>query len=406
MTPERTEAWIGHSLTGGRVDLGAAELKAGVCILGQQANQLASVVAFSLNEAGLKPLVLDTEGYATARVSGVIKAYSLPCFLYDAMKIDNTNPSFHAQYIAGAYAVALDLSFDQEAALSAVCQQLALEDGVASPLALAERMGDGESAGGAARRLKGRLNALTSLSVVGEEGAICGILSGSALLDLRDSMTPEVAELAAGLVIAKLISMGRSEHATLPGAVVLLQANRLFRDRPIFRQNLRLLSAFVSSGIGRVLASDVKYGLDPRFLETAPVRILSSDAWNNPKSEGALAPGMFALLNAEQGSEEFFVPRSVEPSSGEVQRGEGARKDSVPLTREILDAISTFGNSTRQSLVSFLSTGDGIEKAEREVDRLLAEGYIQTASKRVRGDSPHAVLKLTPKGERYLREGA
>ena len=387
------------------MSLSVDDMKGGVCLLGQSSNELGTVAAYSCHEAGLRTLVLDMAGFATCRISGYLSAYDPSYFLYDALKIDEENPNFHAQLIASAYSTALDLSFEQEALIGAVAQQVALEEGVASPLALAERMDAEDMSGNASKRLRGRLNALSTLSVVGEQDVFPKLFSGGAILNFRESMTPEIAELSAALVIAKLLATLWAKRSEGPDVVVLLQANRLFKGRPIFRQNLRLLSTFVSDPVAKVLASDVRYGLDDRFLDTAAVRVLSSNVWNDPRNEQILAPGMFAVRNSALGYEETLIPRAIEFRNGQTTEGAVAEPDDSSLTKEILDAISTFGDSTRQSLVTYVSPGRTKEQAEREIDRLVEEGYVETIAKKGRRDSPHSVLKLTAKGVDHLKGG-
>jgi hypothetical protein len=402
---ERASVWLGYTSTGGMFSLTRDDMKGGVCLLGQSSSDLAALVAYASSEAGLKTLVLDTNGFATRRISGSIQAYDPSYFLYDAMKMEEENPNFHAQLIGSAYSTALDLTYDQEALLGAVGQQLALEEGVASPLALAERMEGEDLSGNASKRLRGRLNSLSTLNVVGDQGVMAKLFSGSAILNFGTMMTPEISELAVALVIAKLLAVGSEEKHETPDVVVFLQANRLFRGRPIFRQNLRLLSTFVADPVAKVLSSDVRYGIDDRFLETAVVKIVSSDVWNDPRNTQILAPGTFAVRNSALGYEEVLIPRIIEYKTGAVVKGSAPQASDTGLARDILDTISTFGDSTRHSLFAYVSQGRSRDEVEKEVDRLLDEGYIQTASKKIRKDAPHSVLKLTAKGVDYLKGG-
>jgi hypothetical protein len=400
----QASVWLGHAKSGGRLYLTKQDLDGGVCLLGQSSSELGTHIAYACDEAGLKTLVLDIDGFASQRISGHVAAYHPSHFLYDAMKIDGENPNFHAQLIASAYSTALDLSFEQEAVLGSVCQSLALEEGVASPLALAERLGGEDSSGNASKRLRGRLNSLVSLSVVGEAEVTSKILSESAVLDFRESMNLEVAELSVALVIAKLLALARREKPVSPDVVVLLHANRLFKGRPIFRQNLRLLSAFVAERVGKVLASDVRYGLDERFLDAASMKIFSSGVWNDPKNEQVLAPGMFALRDDARGQEVSFVPRAIEYKTGKVTKGAEPKSVVPDLTMDLLEAISTFGEGTRRSLVSYISAAWPAADVERELEQLINEGYAQVVSKNGSG-SAHSVLRLTTKGIECLKGG-
>jgi hypothetical protein len=399
----QASVWLGHAKSGGRLFLTKQDLDGGVCLLGQSSSELGTHIAYACDEAGLKTLVLDIDGFASERISGHIVACHPSYFLYDAMKINGENPNFHAQLIASAYSTSLDLSFEQEAILGSVCQNLALEEGVASPLALAERLGE-DASGNASKRLRGRLNSLTSLSVVGEAEVTAKILSESAVLDFRESMNPEAAELSVALVIAKLLALARREKAVSPDVVVLLHANRLFKGRPIFRQNLRLLSAFVAERVAKVLASDVRYGLDERFLDAASMKIFSSGEWNDPRHEQILAPGMFALSDDARGREVSFVPRAIEYKTGKVTKGAETRPDVPDLTMELLEAILTFGEGTRHSLVSYVAAAWPAADVERELERLVSEGYAQVVSKKESG-SAHSGLRLTTKGMEQLKGG-
>jgi hypothetical protein len=399
----QTSVWLGHLKSGGRLQLGVHDLQGGICLLGRASNELATTIAYACDEAGLNTAVVDAEGFSTRRISGRAAAYQPSYFLYDVMKMDDENPNFHGQLIASAYSTSLDLSFEQEAALGAVCQSLALEEGIASPIALAERL-EGEDAGGnASKRLRARLNSLSSLSIVGEAGVTVKALAGSAIFDLSSSMTPEVAELSAALIIAKLLALARRKEPVGPDVLVLLHANRLFKGRPIFRQNLRLLSAFVAHPVARVLASDIRYGLDDRFLDTSATKILSSDVWNGPGKEQMLAPGMFAMRDGSRGFETVFVPRTIEHKAGKPIAGTQPQTDDSSLVRDILDTVSVFGDGTRHSLVSYLATGRPAAAVERELERLINEGYVLVVTKKEKGMSPRSVLKLSAKGTAYLK---
>jgi len=401
---ELAKIWLGYARTGGRIFLSADDLKGSVCLLGQSSNELATTMAYSCHEAGLKTLVLDLDGSASDRISGHIPAYGPSYFLYDIMKTSETNPNFHAQLIASAYSAALDLSFEQEAILGNICQLLALETGVAGPTALAERMEGEDLAGNASKRLRARLNGLSSLNVVGETEVLSKLMQESAVLTFRESITLEIAELSAALVIAKLLALNWAGTKG-PDVLVLLQANRLFRGRPIFRQNLRLLSTFVGCPIPRVLSSEPTYGLDQRFLDTSVIRILSSDVWNDQKHEQILAPSMHVLRNLVRGFDEAFVPRGFELKVGPVTSGSTSSQDGNNLTKEILEAVAGFQDPTRGSVTAFVSAGHAQADIEKEIDRLASEGYLSVELKDLHKGAPHSVLKLTTKGHDLFREG-
>src|SRR5450759_4520917 len=171
---------LGYRSTAGRFELTREDLRRGISILGQGADDIAALIACACDEAGLRTLVLDLGGRVSGKLSGYIDSYELPHFLYDALRIDEEGSAanVHGQLAASAYSCALDLSFEQEGIINAAMQILAAERGVASPAAVSDLMVEKNDRfrGRPADRLISRLASLSSLNMVGEEGAINGIL--------------------------------------------------------------------------------------------------------------------------------------------------------------------------------------------------------------------------------------
>jgi len=129
---------LGYRSTSGKFELTHEDLRSGISILGQGADDVAALIAYACDEAGLRTLVLDLGGRVTGKLSGYIDSYELPHFLYDALRIDEEGSAanVHGQLAASAYSCALDLSFEQEGIINAAMQILAAERGVASPAAV------------------------------------------------------------------------------------------------------------------------------------------------------------------------------------------------------------------------------------------------------------------------------
>jgi len=316
-----------------------------------------------------------------------------------------TTPIVHAQLIAGAYSTSLELSFEQEASLNAIAQIIANERGVASPSSLADLIQSPDSAKGrAVDRLRVRLEALRSLNLVGEKDAVRHIIEKSAVLSFRNAGSPEAAETAVALFIAKLLAMlGGGNEVQGPDIVILTEANRLFKERPVFRRNPRFLTSFVSAPLPKVFASDEGYGLDKEYMDTCAVRILSSAAWNESGRGGlVLTPNMFVLQNPSYGSSEVFVPRDFEGRKGDVRTGASLVPTAdAELAKRILEEIAGYAGATRTSLVSFLSSEFDKDLLERTFDRLQAEGYVAVTPQEKSGRTMHG-LSLTEKGRTFL----
>jgi len=389
---------------GGRFEVKLDDLRGGIAMLGQGANRLAPLVAYACHDAGLKALLLDMDGSVSDTLSGYIDQYDVSYFLYDSLRIED-NPIVHAQLVAGAYSTSLELSFEQEASLNAIAQIVANERGVASPASLADLIQSPDAAKGrAVDRLRVRLEALRSLNLVGEKDAVKQILGKSAVLSFRNAGSPEASETAVALFLAKLLAMmGGEEDVDGPDVVILTEANRLFKERPVFRRNPRFLTAFVSAPLPKVLASDAAYGLDKDYMDTCSVRILSSAAWNGTGRGGlVLTPNMFMFQNPSYGSSEVFVPREFEGRKGEVRTvASPVPTADEELAKRILEEIAGYQGATRTSLVSFLSSEFDKDLLERTFDRLQAEDYIAATSQERSGRTMHG-LSLTEKGRTFL----
>jgi len=352
----------------------------------------------------LNALLLDKDGRVSDALSGYVDEYDASYFLYDSLRIED-NPIVHAQLIAGAYSTALDLSFEQEASLNAIAQIIANERGIASPSSLADLIQAPESAKGrAVDRLRVRLEALRSLNLVGEKDAVKQIIRKSAVLSFRNAGSPEACETAVALFLAKLLAiLGSDEESPGPDVVILTQANRLFKERPVFRKSQRFLTSFVSAPLPKVLASEAAYGLDKDYMETCSTRILSSAAWNGTGRSGlVLTPNMFMFQNPAYGSSEVFVPREFEWRKGDPKKGASlAPTAAEELAKRILEEISGYEGATRTSLVSFLSSEFDKDLLERTFDRLQSEGYVAVSPQERSGRTIHG-LSLTEKGRTLL----
>jgi hypothetical protein len=403
MSSATSSVWLGFTRMGGRFEVKLDDLRGGIAMLGQGANQLAPLVAYACHDAGLKALLLDMDGSVSDALSGYMDEYDVSYFLYDSLRIED-NPIVHAQLIAGAYSTSLELSFEQEASLNAIAQIVANERGVASPASLADLIQSPDAAKGrAVDRLRVRLEALRSLNLVGEKDSVRQILGKSAVLSFRNAGSPEASETAVALFLAKLLAMMGKEEIGGPDVVILTEANRLFKERPVFRRNPRFLTAFVSAPVPKVLASEAAYGLDKDYMDTCSVRILSSAAWNGTGRGGlVLTPNMFMFQNPSYGSSEVFVPREFEGRKGKTRTGASVVPTAGDeLAKRILEEIAGFAGATRTSLVSFLSSEFDKDLLERTFDRLQAEGYIAATSQEKSGRTMHG-LSLTEKGRTFL----
>ena len=72
---------LGYMSTAGRFELSREDLRRGISILGHGADDVATLMAYACDEAGLKTLVLDLGGQGLAEALGIrrlLRAPTLP----------------------------------------------------------------------------------------------------------------------------------------------------------------------------------------------------------------------------------------------------------------------------------------------------------------------------------------
>ncbi len=393
--------WLGYTRVGGRFAVRHDEMDGGVALLGQGAKDLAAMLAFACNEAGLKTAVIDLDGHLTDRVSGYIGSYDLTYFLYDVCRVEE-GAATHGQLAASAYTLALELSFEQEAMLNSSIQKIVAERGVVSPSALYNDLTATEGyRGSAIDQLKGRLASLRSLNMVGEADVVKKMMEGSFIANFGRGEPPEAAELAAALFLSKLLTLIQKSEDR-PDVIILTEAHRLFKFHSIRNHSDRLLTTFLSSPASRVFSTELSPVLDRNLTSACSIKVLSSGVWNESGKGLILTPNMFMVKNSNYGYDEAFIPRPFDAKKGDSKTVSLDEQEDESLTKLILEAISSNESATRISVVSFLSAEYPREQVERTLDKLRLQGLIETLSTDVHTDYPLSTLTLTEAGRDRL----
>jgi hypothetical protein len=417
--------WLGHRRTGGRFYVGTDEMYPGINILGSGADKVVAVMAAALEETGRRPLVLDFGGKIATRLNGRFETRKLGDFLYDSQRMEEM-ASLHAELAGSAYAISMNLNFEQEGFLNSAIQYIGLEQGVASPSSLTDRLiATGEFRGHTADELRGKLGALRSLNLSGETGVVKSMVGHSSVASFAEAESRQAAEVAVMLFVAKVLALGAS-GVGLPDVLILNEANRVFANLPMARHTNRLLTALLSAQLARVFVSEVIYGLDHHILDTSPVKILSSSLVNEARSTWPsngglylnhqavkagqrslssllLTPNMYALQDSARGFEEVFIPRELPRFDPEPEPAASSSKENPRLVKRILETLAGYDHATRGSVVGFLSDEDPPEEIQKAIDRLQAEGCIVVVGREVKTDSPLQTFRLTEKGYGLLR---
>jgi hypothetical protein len=433
--------WLGYNQTGGAASLRIDELGGRLLLLGGRANELAALFAFAAREAGIKPLIVDMDGYLSSQVSGYFSHFRLADLLYDLYRVDESNPRMHGELLSSAYTAALDLTFEEEAILDAAMQQLASQDNMASPPVVYDALSGVEGFRGFyVDKLKGRIGTLKSLDAA-DSASMAQLLAApqGAIVDLSGSGMPRAVELGASLLIAKLtVTFGAISPEDRPSFVMINGVHRVFRALPKSLHGSRLLTAMLESPLTSVFASDQGQALSPLIVEACPTRILSADAWNqmerekrrwsSPSFGGAyrgdrpvqpspppVLPNSFVLQHESYGSTLPFVARpfeakaiakkqvEAEPALTQPADGQPTGVDEDPeLTKRILQEVRAYDSPSMPSLVSYLSAEFPKDAVQKAIDDLEKGGFVKLSPKEQKSGRAMLSLGITTKGIELL----
>ncbi len=391
--------WLGYRPGGGRAWLDAAGCK--VLILGSRARDIAALSALSAKESGFRPVVFDLGGSLARRLSGCFDAFDYHAFLYDAFRMEAPE-HWHSQLAAAAYATSLDLSFDQEAVANAALQALASEGGMASPASVYDAIGGVDGFRAAyTDGLKGRVASLKLFDAVDDQ-PVARLLEGDAIVDFHSSPYPQAAELAACLLLAKLIA---SAHArgTPPPALLLVDGSRLFKWHARPMNSGRLLTELLEWGMV-FFSSDQRQAIDARVLDACGVHICSSDAWHASSEGDGVLSGACVVQDMRSGQRTVFVPRRVVSKTSGYATSRPARSVPPRLTRMILDAVESYPLATRDSIVHYLAPEFLQADVDSELGSLISQECVVTELKDP-GSGPRVfAYSLSEKGRQALSE--
>jgi hypothetical protein len=407
--------WLGYGMTGGRVSLRHQELKERLLISGRRADELTALVAYASKECGLKPLVLDIDGRLAASISGYLEPYDYSCFVHDAFQMEEDDATKHGQLLAAAYAATMSLDAEEEAIMMAAMHKLALTDNRGSPAVVGSTIEGVEGFRGFyVDKLRGRIAALKFLESA-ENGSFRSLLSLSgSVISFESAKYPQAAELAASAFLAKLLAILPGARAA-PDLVIISGVHRIFRSFPRVEHGNRLLTELLDAHTTFVLSSREQHLLGDSVLDAFPLKIMSSDAWNDGaegrwkgnKREPVL-PNSYVISDGHFGHDRVFVARTFVHKMAQLRSGPQPVEEDAgtedKLTRLILEDAKKYDAPTRESVTAFLSVDFGAERVERMLDKLSEQGYIKLETRDVRngGGEPMLVYTITQSGERLL----
>ncbi|MDE1852140.1 MAG: hypothetical protein KGI38_00115 [Thaumarchaeota archaeon] len=406
MNAARRAGWLGYSLdrTRGRVDVQV--LGDRILLLGRRAGDLSTLLAYADAESGSKTVVLDIDGSISPEIHGYFRAFDYKSMLYEAFHIEGDDAT-HGQMVASAYTAALDLTSEEEAILGSALQKLSEQNDLATPSALYDVLGAVEGFRGFyVDKLKGRIGSLKLLETTRIE-TFDELMRGGALVSFASAPYPQAAELASGLYVAKMLHL-IAPSKTRPNAIMITGAHRLFRSLARYQHASRLMGYLMEAPVPLILASPLPSLLNDRLIESMPVRIYSSEAWNARKSwkQAAALSSSYIICDDRSGTATGFVPRFVRPKRASIPLVQSTfdNRTNPELTRTILEEISRFESANRQSVISYLTPLFLAADIGTELDRLHTEGRLILEPKQV-GSGPKILAYTVTESGRRLLEG-
>jgi len=397
------QIWVGYVHDGAKAVLEVGGPGSRVLLLGSRSRDLAAIAAVGAKEAGAKPVVLDLDGSLARTLSGYFDTYDYRSFLYDSLRLVEPE-AWHSQLAAAAYAVALDLSSEEEAIINSAMQVVASDGTLLSPVSLHDVMGKVEGFRGYyVDKLSGRIGALRLFDAA-DDRDFDGLMAGDLIVDFHLAPYQQAAELAASLFIAKMLAIGHSKGWE-NGFLLLSDAQRIFKSFPRMQHSDRLLSHLLGFPATIVMSAEHEPNLNPSLVESCPVRVYSSDAWHmQPGQARIILSSTFLLHDLRNQRKESFVPRRVPTKTAEYAPARASKYPTPELTRQILDEVERFSLCTPESVVQYLSSEFLPADVRVALTSLQDQGCLILEPKDSDSGSKVFAFTLCEKGRSLLQE--
>lgn len=395
---------MGYALDRSRGRLGLEQLGDHVLLLGRQSGDMATLLAYACAEAGVKLAILDVDGSISHDVYGYFRDRDYRSLLYEAFHLEGDDP-MHGQLVASAYAAALDLTPEEEAILSAAMQKLSEQNDLTAPSALFDALSGVEGFRGFyVDKLKGRIGSLKALDSARDE-SFDWLMAGRTLVSFASAPYPQAAELAAALFVAKILHL-LTASAARPDALMITGSHRLFKNPARSQQAGKLMARLLEAQFPLILTSSFPALLDDRLIESVPVRVYTSEAWNAQKTwkQAAALACSYTVCDDRSGTSTGFVPRFIRPKPQSEGLTSAPIMGPAPeLTKTILEEISRFDSANRQSIVSYLAPQFLVADVGSEIDRLHSKGYLMLEPKQEGSGPKILAYTVTESGRRLLQ---
>ena len=348
------QLWVGYAHDGGKATLDVGGPGSKVLLLGSRAGELALLAALSAKESGAAPIVFDLDGSVARSMSGYMDTYDYHSFLYDSFRLEEPE-AWHSQLASAAYALALDLSTEEEAIVNAAMQEVASDGTLLSPVSLHDVMGKVEGFRGFyVDKLKGKIGALRLFDAVDDQ-TFDRLMKGNLIVDFHLAPYLQAGELAAALFLAKVLAIAHAMGQT-DSFLLITEAHRVFRASPRPSHSNRLLSHLLEWPDTTIVSSDQQLSITPLLLQSCPVRVYSSDAWHSrPRQAEPVLSGSFVVHDLRNERTESFVPRRIPAKTADYAPARAGRYPTPELTRLILEEVGRFPLSTPESVVRYIS---------------------------------------------------
>jgi len=397
------QVWVGYGHDGGEVVLEVGGPGSKVLLLGSRSREMAAIAAIGAKEAGARPIILDLDGSLANSLSGYFDTYDYRSFLYDAFRLEEPE-AWHSQLAAAAYAVALDLSSEEEAIINSAMQVVASDGTLLSPVSLHDVMGKVEGFRGFyVDKLNGRIGALRLFDAVDDRN-FESLMAGNLILDFHLAPYPLAAELAASLFLAKALAIAHRKGGE-QSMIMILEAERIFKASPRPLHSNRLLAHLLGWTATIVMSAEHQFYLNQLLLQSCPLRVYSSDAWHSERSRAQkVLTGSFVLHDRRSERKQIFAPRRIPAKTADYITARAARYPNPELVKLVLEEVERFPLCTPDSVAQYIASEYLPADVGGVLTGLQKQGCLILEPKDSGSGPKVFAFTLSDKGRELLRE--
>lgn len=380
------EYLIGAEVSGKYVCLDNRDLAESVFFCGKNASLAACWLALECSRKDRRIVVVDLSGIATDTISGYLRTLDVVSFIPDILKIPEGGIEC-ASCVSSLLSNVLSLPRNQRLILRSAILQIARESGYVTPSSIFDTVDliDGFRAT-EKEEVEGKVATFGQIEIFSGEAVLESIVESSCIVSFSSIKNPHLEDFLACMLTSRVAVMLHD----VPDAVLFITGVERLLDFFSPARDIFFERYFLSGKHGKVLATS-----------WANFQNNSGKAFVEMSDSGLPLGSLLVEIGGRSTSAPIFaiIPdrKVTKPERLLVEKVQGG-----DIVHEILNAVSSSSNATRESIVSWLSAEYPRELVVQELDRLISERFLVLTRLDERGKL--LALKLTELGKKELEE--